>query len=179
MQSKDEPNFYLKHGFDKKYADCGCPYVQENCDVQKPSDNLVIYGHHMKSGLIFADLERFKDKDFQSKHKTGSFDTLCERQTYEIIAVFKTTVYDLLQSHTARTMLANSEFIVMLNQASTDRIELAKLLNISDTQISYVTNVDAGHGLIKVGSSLIPFSNKFPKNTKLYRLMTTKPGEGA
>lgn len=40
-------------------------------------------------------------------------------------------------------------------------------------------NVDAGHGLIKVGSSLIPFSNKFPKNTKLYRLMTTKPGEGA
>lgn len=67
----------------------------------------------------------------------------------------------------------------MLNQASTDRLELAKLLNISDTQISYVTNVDAGHGLIKVGSSLIPFSNKFPKNTKLYRLMTTKPGEGA
>ena len=93
VQSKDEPNFYLKHGFDKKYADCGCPYVQENCDVQKPSDNLVIYGHHMKSGLMFADLERFKDKDFQSKHKTASFDTLCERQTYEIIAVFKTTVY--------------------------------------------------------------------------------------
>ena len=79
-------------------------------------------------------------------------------------------VDDLLQSHTARTMLANSEFIVMLNQAST---------NISDTQLSYITNVDAGHGLIKVGSSLVPFANKFPKNTKLYKLMTTKPGEGA
>ena len=51
--------------------------------------------------------------------------------------------------------------------------------NIFLGQISYVTNADAGHGLIKVGSSLIPFSNKFPKNTKLYRLMTTKPGEGA
>ena len=87
-------------------------------------------------------------------------------------------VDDLLQSHTARTMLANSEFIVMLNQASTDRLELAKLLNISDTQLSYITNVDAGHGLIKVGSSLVPFANKFPKNTKLYKLMTTKPGEG-
>ena len=86
---------------------------------------------------------------------------------------------DLLQSHTARTMLANSEFIVMLNQASTDRLELAKLLNISDTQLSYITNVDAGHGLIKVGSNLVPFANKFPKNTKLYKLMTTKPGEGA
>ena len=87
-------------------------------------------------------------------------------------------VDDLLQSHTARTMLANSEFIIMLNQASTDRVELANLLNISELQMSYITNVEAGHGLIKVGSSLVPFSNKFPKNTKLYKLMTTKPGEG-
>lgn len=87
-------------------------------------------------------------------------------------------VEDLLQSHTARTMLANSEFIIMLNQASTDRIELAKLLNISDLQMSYITNVGAGEGLIKVGSSLVPFINKFPKNTELYKLMTTKPGEG-
>ena len=87
-------------------------------------------------------------------------------------------VDDLLQSHTARTMLSNSEFIVMLNQAATDRVELAKLLNISDLQLSYITNVDAGHGLIKVGSALIPFANKFPKN-ELYKLMTTKPGEGA
>ncbi|MFZ5945077.1 MAG: VirB4-like conjugal transfer ATPase, CD1110 family [Bacillota bacterium] len=88
-------------------------------------------------------------------------------------------VDDLLQSHTARTMLANSEFIVMLNQASTDRMELAKLLNISDLQLSYITNVDAGNGLIKVGSSLVPFTDQFPHNTKLYRLMTTKPGEQA
>jgi hypothetical protein len=86
-------------------------------------------------------------------------------------------VDDLLQSHTARTMLANSEFIVMLNQASTDRMELAKLLNISDLQLSYITNVDAGNGLIKVGSSLVPFTDQFPRNTKLYSLMTTKPGE--
>ena len=86
-------------------------------------------------------------------------------------------VEDLLQSHTARTMLANSEFIIMLNQASTDRLELAKLLNISELQMSYITNVGAGQGLIKVGSNLVPFINKFPKNTKLYKLMTTKPGE--
>lgn len=86
-------------------------------------------------------------------------------------------VDDLLQSHTARTMLANSEFIIMLNQASTDRIELAKLLNISDLQLSYITNVGAGQGLLKVGSSLVPFVNKFPRNTELYKLMTTKFGE--
>ena len=86
-------------------------------------------------------------------------------------------VDDLLQSHTARTMLANSEFIVMLNQAATDRMELAKLLNISDTQMSYITNVGAGQGLLKVGSTLVPFINQFPTDTELYKLMTTKPGE--
>ena len=86
-------------------------------------------------------------------------------------------VDDLLQSHTARTMLANSEFIVMLNQASTDGTELAKLLSISDTQMGYITNVGAGQGLLKVGSSLVPFHNQFPTDTKLYKLMTTKPGE--
>lgn len=86
-------------------------------------------------------------------------------------------VDDLLQSHTARTMLANSEFIVMLNQSSTDRRELAELLNISDLQLSYITNVDAGNGLLKIGSALVPFTDKFPRHTKLYKLMTTKPGE--
>lgn len=83
----------------------------------------------------------------------------------------------LLSSVDASTMLSNSEFIVMLNQASSDRKELAKLLNISDEQMSYITNSDAGCGLIKYGSSLVPFINKFPKETKLYKLMTTKPGE--
>ena len=71
-------------------------------------------------------------------------------------------------------MLANSEFLVMLNQASTDRIELARLLNISDNQLSYITNVDFGRGLIKCGSSIVPFVDSFPQNTKLYHLMTTK-----
>ena len=86
-------------------------------------------------------------------------------------------VEDLLQSHIARTMLSNSEFVIMLNQAATNREELARLLNISDTQLSYITNVDAGHGLIKIGSSLIPFENSFPRDTKLYGLMTTKLSE--
>ena len=66
----------------------------------------------------------------------------------------------------------------MLSQAASDRAKLAKLLNISDEQMSYVTNADAGCGLIKYGSALVPFINRFPKNTKLYQLMTTKPGEG-
>ena len=83
----------------------------------------------------------------------------------------------LLDSVLARTMLSNSEYIVMLNQAAPDREKLAQLLNISNEQMGYITNADAGCGLIKYGSSLVPFVNQFPKNTKLYQLMTTKPGE--
>lgn len=117
---------------------------------------------------------------FQHEYSANFLFTLWKRvRKYGAYATGITqNVDDLLQSHTARTMLANSEFLIMLNQASTDRLELAKLLNISDRQLSYITNVDAGHGLIKVGSSLVPFANRFPKNTKLYKLMTTKPGEG-
>ena len=84
----------------------------------------------------------------------------------------------LLDSVQASTMLSNSEFIVMLNQAASDREKLAKLLNISKEQMSYVTNADAGCGLIRYGSALVPFINRFPRDTKLYELMTTKPGEG-
>ncbi|WP_442891523.1 VirB4-like conjugal transfer ATPase, CD1110 family [Candidatus Merdisoma sp. JLR.KK011] len=83
----------------------------------------------------------------------------------------------LLDFVLASTMLSNSEFIVMLNQAASDRQKLAELLNISNEQMGYITNADAGCGLIKYGSSLVPFINKFPRNTRLYKLMTTKPGE--
>ena len=116
---------------------------------------------------------------FQYEYSANFLFTLWKRvRKYGAFATGITqNVEDLLQSHTARTMLANSEFIIMLNQASTDRIELAKLLNISEPQMSYITNVGAGEGLIKVGSSIVPFVNHFPKNTKLYKLFTTKPGE--
>ena len=84
----------------------------------------------------------------------------------------------VLDSVQASTMLSNSEFIIMFNQAARDREKLANLLNISKEQMSYVTGAEAGCGLIRYGRSLVPFVNRFPKNTKLYELMTTKPGEG-
>ena len=83
----------------------------------------------------------------------------------------------LLDSVEASTMLSNSEFIVMLNQAASDREKLADKLNISDEQLRYITNAEAGCGLIRYGSALVPFKNKFPKNTELYQLITTKPEE--
>jgi type IV secretory pathway VirB4 component len=83
----------------------------------------------------------------------------------------------LLDSVLASTMLSNSEFIVMHNQAASDRDKLAQLLNISSEQMSYITNAKEGEGLIRIGSALVPFINKFPKDTELYKLMTTKPNE--
>lgn len=116
---------------------------------------------------------------FQYEYSANFLFTLWKRvRKYGAYATGITqNVEDLLQSHTARTMLANSEFIIMLNQAYIDRLELGKLLNISDEQMSFITNVGAGEGLMRVSSANVPFVNRFPKNTELYKLMTTKPGE--
>ena len=92
MQSRNNPNFYLKHNFEKEYSDLGTPYVQENCDIAE-SDNLVIYGHHIKGGKMFGALEDYKSKSFYEEHKSVQFDTLTEQAEYEIVAVFKTVAY--------------------------------------------------------------------------------------
>ena len=86
-------------------------------------------------------------------------------------------VEECLKSETARLMLANSEFLLLFNQAATDRAELGRLLHISDTQMGYITNAEPGHGLLKMGGSLVPFANTIPRDTELYRTLSTTPGE--
>lgn len=86
-------------------------------------------------------------------------------------------VEDLLQSSTASTMLSNSEFVLVMNQSAIDRDNLIGLLNISENQSSYITSAEPGQGLLYTGSSIIPFVNKFPSNTELYKVMTTKVSE--
>lgn len=91
MQSKDDPDFYLKRNFGKEYSRFGLPYMQANCNLS--SDNIIIYGHNIKSKSMFNELTRYKDKDFYAAHKYITFDTLDERRTYEVIAAFKTVAY--------------------------------------------------------------------------------------
>lgn len=86
-------------------------------------------------------------------------------------------VEECLRSETARLMFANSEFLVLYNQAATDQAELAKLLHISDTQMGYITNSVPGSGLIRMGNAIVPFVNTIPRGTELYRLMSTDPHE--
>ena len=86
-------------------------------------------------------------------------------------------VKDLLASREIENIFENSDFIYMLNQAGGDRQILAKQLNISPHQLSYVTNSNEGEGLLFYGNTIIPFKDKFPKDTQLYSIMTTKPDE--
>ena len=86
-------------------------------------------------------------------------------------------VKDLLSSREIENIFENSDFIYMLNQASGDRQILAKQLNISPHQLSYVTQSGEGEGLLFYGNVILPFADKFPKDTELYKIMTTKPGE--
>lgn len=86
-------------------------------------------------------------------------------------------VKDLLSSREVENIFENSDFIYMLNQASGDRQILAKQLNISPHQLSYVTHSGEGEGLLFYGNVILPFTDKFPKDTELYSIMTTKPNE--
>ena len=87
-------------------------------------------------------------------------------------------VKDLLASHEVSNIFENSDFILMLNQAAGDRQILAKQLNISPHQLSYVTHSGEGEGLLFYGNVILPFVDRFPQDTELYRIMTTKFSDG-
>ena len=86
-------------------------------------------------------------------------------------------VKDLLSSREVENIFENSDFVLMLNQAQGDREILARQLNISPQQMKYVTHIEAGEGLIFYGNVVLPFLDRFPQNTELYRVMTTRPEE--
>lgn len=90
LQSPYQANYYLHRNFYKESADCGSIYVREACDVNKPSDNVTLYGHRMINGSMFSDLHKYKNKWFWENNRYIHFDTLTEYHTYEIFAVFQT-----------------------------------------------------------------------------------------
>lgn len=88
-----------------------------------------------------------------------------------------TLPFDLLSSREVENIFENSDYICMLNQASGDRQILAQKLNISPHQLSYVTHSGEGEGLLFYGNVILPFVDRFPHDTELYRIMTTKLSE--
>ena len=91
MQNPEDPDFYLRRNFDKKNSKWGCMYTWPQCDVWTPSDNITIYGHHMRDGSMFAQLDQFRDPEFRNKNRYIFFDTLQSLHTYEVMAVFLTS----------------------------------------------------------------------------------------
>ena len=92
MQKKSIKNYYLPRNFNKEYSFGGLPYVQENCDVFAPSDNVIIHGHRRSDGSMFYALLKYKDVEFYHQHPIINFDTIYECHQYEIIAVFSIKV---------------------------------------------------------------------------------------
>ena len=90
MQTRDNPNYYLNHDFDKNYSFYGTPYLSAYCDLKK-SDNLIIYGHNINGGKMFGALDQYKQKDFFDRHRKIYF-TTDRRREYEVFAVMSVNV---------------------------------------------------------------------------------------
>lgn len=123
MQTPDSPDFYLKHRFDKEWSDWGAIYAREACDVFAPSDNVVLYGHHMKDGSMFSGLDAYKRQAFWQENPYFFFDTLYEHHTYQVFAAFKTSAvanegYPYHQFNTAATEEEFDEFVSTVKKLS-------------------------------------------------------------
>ena len=90
VQRKDDASYYLRRNFYKEYSVWGTPFLAENCNINK-SDNLIIYGHHIKGYKMFGELEKYKNKDFYNKHRNIKLSTMSDENVYKIITVFITT----------------------------------------------------------------------------------------
>lgn len=93
MRSEDD-EFYLHHNFQGEEDKYGCLYVRNRADVDTPGTNFLIYGHNMKDGSMFGDLDLYRKKSFYEEHRIICFDTLYEERRYEIVAVFLSQVYE-------------------------------------------------------------------------------------
>lgn len=126
----DNKNYYIDHDFLGRARGAGAIYVRESCDVFMPSDNVTIYGHHMKDGSMFAGLDKFIDKSFWETHQTFTFDTIFEHHTYQVIAIFVTTanVGEGFSFHQFENAATENEFNVF--------IESVKNLDLYDTGVT-------------------------------------------
>lgn len=93
MQCEDD-EYYLHHDFYGQDSKYGCLYVRNRADVNTPGTNFIIYGHNMKDGSMFGDLDLYRRESFFQEHPVICFDTLYEERTYEILAVFRSQVYN-------------------------------------------------------------------------------------
>ena len=95
MYTPKDPQYYLRRNFDKNYSIAGTIFVGEHTDLVRPTDNVIIYGHHMDDGSMFANILKYEDEEYYKKHKYIQFDTLTRNGTYEVIAAFRTEAHSI------------------------------------------------------------------------------------
>lgn len=115
MQTPGDEEYYLRRNFYKQYDYSGVPFCNAAADVERPSDNIVIYGHHMRAGTMFNHLTLFQDSEFYAKHKTFTFDTIYRTGTYEIVAVCLTHVNEGAFKYWEVTDCTENEFNEYVN----------------------------------------------------------------
>lgn len=115
MQTPGDEEYYLHRNFYKQYDYSGVPFCNAAADVERPSDNIVIYGHHMRAGTMFNHLTLFQDSEFYAKHKTFTFDTIYRTGTYEIVAVCLTHVNEGAFKYWEVTDCTENEFNEYVN----------------------------------------------------------------
>lgn len=110
MHTPSDPQKYLRRNFYGKYSQSGVPFLDRRCDIQ--STNLIIYGHNMKNGTMFADLKKYVDKDFLSAHRTVKFETADGVQTFTVTEVLKTNIsnewYNRISAEDGRQLILST-----------------------------------------------------------------------
>ena len=93
VMQTDNNDYYLSHNPDQEADRNGAVFLDKDCDVLKPSTNLILYGHHMRSGMMFGQLDRYEKESFWEEHPYIQFDTIYEKGTWEVMYVFRSRVY--------------------------------------------------------------------------------------
>lgn len=90
----EKGEYYIHRNFEGEYSAAGLPFVDQNCEIQHMTDNIIIYGHNMNAGTMFHDIIKYEDKEFYESHKTFTFDTIYENAVYEVVAMFYGQILD-------------------------------------------------------------------------------------
>ncbi len=128
--------YYLDHNLNQEYDKNGSIFMDKDCDVLKPSTNLILYGHHMKSGKMFGGLDKYSNEEYYKKHKYIDFDTIYEKGIYEIMYVFRSRVYSAEE-----VVFKYYQFIDAVSEAEFDS-NMSEMAAIS----LYDTGVTASYG---------------------------------
>lgn len=131
MHTPEDEEYYLRKNFSKEYSEDGTPFVAANCAVDPASDNIIIYGHNMYSGNMFAPLASYKEKSFYDSHKKIYFDTTVGFGTYEIVGMFKVDINEF-------------EYYRFINAA--DQTAFDEFMNKVKALSYYETGVSASYG---------------------------------